>query len=99
MQLIDETTGEPLNVSGTNKVVKMRFRARGSATSLFDTVALTKEDSGVLGWVIWYPTASQTDQDTGRYEGQLWIADAGDSSVQTALAPVKFKIVEKFAAP
>ncbi len=97
VQLRDDNTGLPVDVSAADKTVKGRLRAQGGTATL-DELTATKVDGGYDGWVLFTWGANTLDLDAGRYELQVYI-DAGGSAYHTATNLVKFRVKEKFAAP
>jgi len=91
--ITDETTGDPVNITGATVVLK--FRPVGS-TTLQATVTGTVT-SGSTGQVAFYPasTPAMLTGDAGDYEGEIEITFA-DGQIQTVYDLLKFKIREDF---
>jgi hypothetical protein len=91
--ITDETTGDPVNITGATVVLK--FRPTGS-TTLQATVTGTVT-SGSTGQVAFYPasTPAMLTGDAGDYEGEIEITFA-DGQIQTVYDLLKFKIREDF---
>jgi hypothetical protein len=91
--ITDETTGDPVNITGATVVLK--FRPTGS-TTLQATVTGTVT-SGSTGQVAFYPasTPAMLTGDAGDYEGEIEITFS-DGQIQTVYDLLKFKIREDF---
>jgi hypothetical protein len=91
--ITDETTGDPVNITGAAVVLK--FRPTGS-TTLQATVSGTVT-SGAAGQVAFYPasTPAMLTGDAGDYEGEIEITFS-DGQIQTVYDLLKFKIREDF---
>lgn len=91
--ITDETTGEPIGLTGAT--VRLKFRAAG-ATELTATVVGTVTN-GAAGQVAFYPASApgMLQGEPGDYEGEIEITFA-DSTVQTVYDLLKFKVREDF---
>jgi hypothetical protein len=91
--ITDETTGDPVNITGATVVLK--FRPVGS-TTLQATVTGTVT-SGSTGQVAFYPASAPAmlTGDAGDYEGEIEITFT-DGQIQTVYDLLKFKIREDF---
>lgn len=96
VQIIDEVTGSPIDLSDTRNVVTQKFRAKGTDTVLFSRVMTKKEtDNGATGIVIWgWDTDSLDDLTPGRYEGEISISFNG--LIQTIVDKIPFKLIADF---
>lgn len=92
-RLTDDTTGNPLGITGAT--VRLKFRAAG-ATTLTATVTGTVTD-GPNGEVVFYPASAPAmlQGEPGDYEGEIEITFA-DTTVQTVYDLLKFKVREDF---
>lgn len=99
IDLTDETTGDPINVSDAGTTVVVKFREVGSET-IKATLACTKlittgnATPGAAGRVqaLWPAGALDT---AGSFEGEIEISFA-DGTVQTVYDKLKFKVREEF---
>lgn len=91
--LTDETTGNPIAISGATPVLK--FRAVGSTTTLSTITGVVTD--GVNGVVAFYWASQPTSLNVaaGEYEGEIEIT-FGDGQVQTVYDLLKFKVREDF---
>jgi hypothetical protein len=91
--ITDNTTGEPINITGST--VRLKFRAAGEET-LTATVSGTVTD-GTAGQVVFYPASAPAmlTGEPGDYEGEIEITFS-DSQVQTVYDLLKFKIRQDF---
>lgn len=91
--LTDETTGNPIGISGSTPVLK--FRAVGSTTVLSTITGVVTD--GVNGVVAFYWVSQPTslDVEAGDYEGEIEITFA-DGQKQTVYDLLKFKVREDF---
>jgi hypothetical protein len=89
----DETTGDPINITGATVVMKFRSVGR---TTLQATIA-GSVTSGSTGQVVFYPASSPAmlTGDAGDYEGEIEITFS-DGQVQTVYDLLKFKVREDF---
>lgn len=92
-RLTDDTTGNPLGITGAT--VRLKFRAAG-ATTLTATVTGTVTD-GPNGEVVFYPASApeMLQGEPGDYEGEIEVTFA-DTTVQTVYDLLKFKVREDF---
>ena len=92
-RLTDDTTGNPLGITGAT--VRLKFRAVG-ATALTATVTGTVTD-GPNGEVVFYPASAPAmlQGDPGDYEGEIEITFA-DTTVQSVYDLLRFKVREDF---
>lgn len=92
-QLRDNTTGDPIGISGAT--VRLKFRAAG-ASVLTATVVGAVTD-GPNGEVVFYPASApeMLQGEPGDYEGEIEITFS-DSTVQTVYDLLKFKVREDF---
>lgn len=91
--ITDNTTGEPINITGAT--VLMKFRAAGEETlTATVTGAVT---NGTAGQVAFYPASAPAmlAGDPGDYEGEIEITFP-DSQVQTVYDLLKFKVRQDF---
>jgi len=94
IQLTDETSGLPLDVSNPTWTVYFQFRSKGSTTTLF-TQTCTKVGDGSSGQVrMEWPTTGLA-VDAGRYEGEVYVDMNGE--IQTVYELINFKVREDFA--
>lgn len=91
LQLTDAATGVAIDLSG--KTVKVKFRAQGSATTLFEATCTTVDAAAGQVRMDW-PTDG-LDVDEGRYEGEVAIWEGDD--VQTVYELLKFRVREDMA--
>ena len=96
VQITDEVTGAPLDLSDARNVVTQKFRAKGTDTVLFSrTMTKYAADSGATGIVIWgWDTDALDDLTPGRYEGEISISFNG--SVQTIVEKIPFRLIADF---
>lgn len=90
--LTDETSGDPINVSGAT--VRLKFREMGQ-TELTATIigSVTDGDNGVVAFN-WSTVPTSLSED-GNYEGEIEITFS-DSTVQTVYDLLKFKVRPEF---
>lgn len=94
VQIIDDETGEPIDLSDARNVVTQKFRAKGDTETLF-SATMVKRNDGTLGEVIWdWPATGLTDLTPGRYEGEVSIDFNGER--QTVVERIPFKVIEDF---
>lgn len=92
-QITNRNDGSIVDLVSSAITVFMKFRERGSATTIADiTCEKTLPESGIctLKWPI-----GTLDVEAGRYEGEVYLNDGGD--IQTDFEVVKFKLREGFA--
>lgn len=93
LTLTDETTGDPIDVSGVNTTVSVAFRERGTVITLA-TITCTVLD-GTNGIVSFDFTGGTLDSlAAGEYEGEIIIDFDGDT--HTLYDLLKFRLRERF---
>jgi hypothetical protein len=94
LTLTDPTTGSAINVSDPGVVVRVYFRAAGSATVL-STITCEKVDGGATGVVRFNFQNGVLDVEPGPYEGEVEIDF--DGQIQTVYDVLKFNVRSQFA--
>ena len=91
--ITDETTGDPVNITGCTVV--MKFRANGLST--LQATVPGSVGNGALGQVVFYPASApeMLQGEPGDYEGEIEITFP-DGQIQTVYDPLKFKVREDF---
>ena len=93
IQIKEKGTNVPIDLSAATTTVEFKFRARNT-TTILETVACSKIDSGFSGAVRMVWPAASLDIDAGEYEGE--VAVSFNSKVQTVLDLIEFDLVEDF---
>ncbi|NBP80056.1 hypothetical protein EBU58_04935 [bacterium] len=94
LTLTDPATGLPINVADADVVVRVYFRAAGSATVL-STITCEKVDGGATGIVRFNFANGELDVEPGAYEGEVELDFEGQ--VQTVYDVLKFNVRSQFA--
>jgi len=92
--LTDETTGDPINLSGATAT--LHFRSEATGTTLFSramTIPVATATQG-LATVVW--NTGDLDQDPGDYEGEIEVVLATGIR-QTVYDTLKFRLREDYA--
>ncbi len=95
IQIIDETTDLPIDISSPTTEVYAKFRETGTIVTLFDE-SCEKLSGGYAGQVklVWPITA--LDVNSGLYEVEIYLVV--DSKVQTVFERIPIRLRENFAA-
>lgn len=88
--LTDDTTGNPINISGASVV--LRFREVGSTTAKANINGTVTDGANGVVEFQWTNTALDT---AGNFEGEIEIT-FGSGAVQTVYEKLKFKVREQF---
>jgi hypothetical protein len=94
LSLADPTTGEAINVSDADVLVRVYFRAAGS-TDVLATINCEKVDGGATGQVRFNFPSGVLDVEPGPYEGEVEIDF--DGQIQTVYEVLKFNVRSQFA--
>jgi len=94
LSLTDPSTGFAINLSDSNVVVRVRFRASGSDTIL-STIICEKVSGGTGGQVRFNFASGVLDVEPGPYEGEVEIDF--DGQIQTVYEVLKFNVRSQFA--
>tara|TARA_X000001382_G_scaffold65365_1_gene45313 strand:- start:491 stop:826 length:336 start_codon:yes stop_codon:yes gene_type:complete len=89
LTLTDDTANSPLDLSLGTTSVSIKFRKRGTTTTL-STITTTKSTNGSDGKVTFNFAGGVLDVDPGEYEGEIIINYSG--SVQTVYDILKFRV-------
>jgi|TARA_R100000479_G_scaffold174300_1_gene122242 hypothetical protein len=92
LTLTDDTANSPLDLSLASTSVSIKFRKRGSTTTL-STINTVKDGAGTNGKVIFNFAGGVLDVDPGEYEGEIVIDYSGNgTNVQTVYEVLKFRV-------
>jgi hypothetical protein len=94
LSLTDPATGEAINVSDPDVLVRVYFRAAGAETIL-TTINCEKVDGGTTGQVRFNFPNGVLDVEPGPYEGEVEIDF--DGQIQTVFEVLKFNVRSQFA--
>lgn len=94
LSLTDPTTGDPINVSDADCVVRVYFRA-ANTTTVLNTIVCEKVGGGTSGIVRFNFPDGVLDVEPGPYEGEVEIDF--DGTVQTVYEVLKFNVRSQFA--
>lgn len=89
LTLTDDVTSNAVNLSSATTTVSVKFRKKGSTTTL-STISTTKTTDGSNGKVHFDFSGGVLDVDPGEYEGEVVIDFNG--SVQTVYDVLKFRV-------
>lgn len=94
LTLTDPITSLPIDLSDTDTIVRVYFRAVGADTIL-STINCMKIDGGANGQVKFNFGSNELDVDPGLYEGEVNIDFGGFQ--QTVYDVLKFQVRKQFA--
>jgi len=94
LTLTDPSTGAAINLSDSEIVVRVRFRASGSSTVL-STITCEKVSGGTGGQVRFNFGPGVLDVEPGPYEGEVEVDF--DGQLQTVYEVLKFNVRSQFA--
>jgi len=94
LTLSDPSTGAAINLSDSEIVVRVRFRAAGSSTVL-STITCEKVGGGTGGQVRFNFGPGVLDVEPGPYEGEVEVDF--DGQLQTVYEVLKFNVRSQFA--
>ena len=94
LTLTDPATGEAINVSDPDTIVRVYFRAAGS-TTILSTLVCEKVNGGTTGIVKFNFASGQLNVAPGSYEGEVEIEF--DGQIQTVYDVLKFNVRSQFA--
>ena len=94
LNLTDPLTSEVINLSGSDVIVRVHFRAAGSTTVLH-TITCEKVGGGSTGVVRFNFPDGVLDVEPGPYEGEVEIDF--DGQIQTVYEVLKFNVRSQFA--
>lgn len=89
LTLTDDVTSSAVNLSAATTTVSVKFRKKGTTTTL-STIATNKLTDGSDGKVVFNFSGGVLDVDPGEYEGEVVIDYNG--SVQTVYDVLKFRV-------
>ena len=89
LTLTDDTTQSAVNLSAVTTVVTIKFRKKGTTTTL-STINTNKTTDGSDGKVHFDFAGGVLDVDAGEYEGEVVIDFGG--AVQTVYDVLKFRV-------
>lgn len=94
LTLTNETTGDPINLSGASISVNLKFRAAGSTTTL-STIPCTKTDAvnGIVSFD--FGNGELVGISSGMYEGEVTVTFG--TEIQTVYDLIRFRVREQFA--
>ena len=94
IDLVDDETGNPLDVSNTGTVVVVGSETIKATLSCTKLITTSNSTPGAAGRVqaVWSATALDT---AGNFEGEIEITFS-DGTVQTVYDKLKFKVREEF---
>tara|TARA_B100000282_G_scaffold295809_1_gene275933 strand:+ start:518 stop:1192 length:675 start_codon:yes stop_codon:yes gene_type:complete len=92
LTLTDDTANSPLNLSLSSTSVFIRFKKRGTTTTL-STISTTKSTDGSDGKVTFNFAGGVLDVDPGEYEGEIVVNYNG--TLQTVYDLLKFRVRAK----
>lgn len=93
LTLTDPSTGEIINVSDADVIVRVKFRAAGSDTVL-STIVCEKVGGGSTGKVRFNFSGGVLNVEPGLYEGEVEIDF--DGQIQTVYDVLKFNVRQQF---
>ena len=91
--LTDDVANAPFNVSATSTVVRVKFKAVGSTTTL-STITCTNLTDGTDGKVQFNFANGVLDVDPGEYEGEIVVDQNG--SLHTVYDVLRFRVRSNF---
>ena len=94
LTLLDESSGAPLNLYGSNVSVRIHFRSVETA-EILTTIETTKVSSGYGGQVSFNFPGATLEVKPGSYLGDIEINFAGE--IQTVYEPLEFFVRSRFA--
>ncbi len=96
IQLQDENTGEAVDLTDPNLLVKVRFRANGAAATLWEATCTKVTGGETAGQAQLDWAADALEYDEGYYELEVYLVDAS-SKRETCFRKVRIRLRERFA--